>query len=176
MATENSDRLNQISAELAGILESRIQELMAAMKGAEQATRQVVSTEMEISRYRRLQETLSAEITDLHAETEALSLRTDEVRAQHGTLVGERDRLRDQVDRSERDVREADAQIEDQRGRVRNLEEESDALRHENTDLKSKLRTLEENVARMRRLREELMLSMSGLSQQMASLNLGAKE
>ncbi|MDP2306037.1 MAG: hypothetical protein Q8P18_08415 [Pseudomonadota bacterium] len=176
MATESSDRLNQISVELAGILEARIQELMVAMKGAEQATRQVVSSEMEISRYRQLEESLTAEITELRVEMEALGARVDEVRTQHTGLLGERDRLRDQVERTEREVREADAQIEDQRGRMRHLEEESEALRRENTDLKGKLRTLEENVGRMRKLREELMLSMSGLSQQMQALNIGAKE
>ncbi|MFN7147630.1 MAG: hypothetical protein ACK4YP_27930 [Myxococcota bacterium] len=176
MASESTDRLNQISAELAGILESRIQELMAAMKAAEQATRQVVSTEMEIQRYRTLQEGLSAEMGELQQQIDALRARADEVRAQHGGLVSERDRLRDQVDRFEREVREADAQIEEQRVRLRGLEEESESLRRENTDLRGKTKTLEENVARMKKLKEELLMSISGLSQQMAALNIGAKE
>jgi chromosome segregation ATPase len=176
MASESTDRLNQISAELAGILESRIQELLGAMKAAEQATRQVVSTEMEIQRYQQLQEGLRSEMADLGQQTDALRARADEVRAQHTGLTSERDRLRDQVDRFERDVRESDAQIEEQRGRLRGLEEESESLRRENTDLRTKIKTLEENVVRMRKLREELMMSISGLSQQMASLNIGAKE
>jgi chromosome segregation ATPase len=176
MGNETTDRLNQISAELAGILEARIQELMAAMKAAEQATRQVVSTEMEIGRYRQLQDTLAAEVVELSRDMGGLRTRAEEVRGQHVGLVAERDRLRDQVARTEREVREADGQIEDQRARLRALEEEGEALRRENNDLRSKIKTLEENVGRMRKLREELMMSISGLSQQMAALNLGSKE
>jgi chromosome segregation ATPase len=176
MASDTTDRLNQISSELASILEARVQELLTAMKAAEQATRQVVSTELEIQRYQQLQASLSVDMGELNRQVDVLRSRADEVRVQHSGLVGERDRLREQVDRFEREVREADAQIEDQRARMRKLEEESDALRNENNDLRGKIKTLEENVARMRKLREELMMSISGLSQQMAALNIGAKE
>ena len=176
MASDSSDRLNEISGELAGILESRIQELMTAMKAAEQATRQVVTTELEIARYRQLQENLSGELGEIGGEMETLRARAEDVRAQHGALVTERDRLRENVERAERDVRETDAQIEGHRSRMRGLEEESESLRRENNDLRGKIRTLEENVVRMRTLREELMMSISGLSQQMAALSIGAKE
>lgn len=176
MASDSSDRLNEISSELAGILESRIQELMTAMKAAEQATRQVVTTELEIARYRQLQENLSGELGEIGGEMETLRARAEDVRAQHGALVTERDRLRENVERAERDVRETDAQIEGHRSRMRGLEEESESLRRENNDLRGKIRTLEENVVRMRTLREELMMSISGLSQQMAALSIGAKE
>ena len=49
MVTDTSSRLNEISSELASILEARIQELAAAMKASEQATRQIVATELEIT-------------------------------------------------------------------------------------------------------------------------------
>jgi chromosome segregation ATPase len=176
MSTDNADRLSQISAELAGILEGRISELMAAMRAAEQNTRKIVSTELEIARYRQLEGTLSTEMGELAREVKALESRLGEVRMQHSTLVEERDRLREQVSRLERDVRSADSQIEESRTRLRSLEEESEALRRENGELKGKTRTLEENVARMRKLKEELMTSLSGLTQQMSSLNLGAKD
>lgn len=172
----DSDRLTQISTELAGILETRIQELMAAMRQAEQTTRQIVSTEMEIGRYRQLQESLGGEIGALQGELETLRARAEEVRDQHGGLTEERDRVRELVNRQEREVREADVQIEEGRTRLRSLEDEAEVLRRENADLKTKIRTLEENVGRMRKLKEELMLSISGLTAQMSALNIGSKE
>jgi prefoldin subunit 5 len=42
--------------------------------------------------------------------------------------------------------------------------------------MRSKIRTLEENVAKMKQLKEELTQSISALTQQMASLNLGGKD
>ncbi len=176
MSTDTTDRLSQISGELATILEARIQELMTAMKAAEVATREVVTTGGEIARYRQLEASLTGELTQLREEIAGVQKQADEVRQRHAGLVAERDRLRDEAARHEREVQEADAQIVEQRARLRTLEEEGEAIRRENTDLKGKIRTLEENVVRMRALREELMMSISGLSHQMASLNLGSKE
>lgn len=176
MSRDSSDRLTELSSELATILEGRIQELMGAMKSAEQTTRKIVSTEMEIARYQQLQVSLAGEMTDIDRDVTALRGRSDEVRAQHAGLSEERERLREQVARQEREVREADAGIEDGRSRLRSLDDEAETLRRENNDLKGKIRTLEENVGRMRKLKEELMMSISGLSAQMSALNLGTKE
>lgn len=176
MSSQTADRLNEISSELSSILEARIQELMEAMRKAEQATRQIVSTEMEIARYQQLHESLGGEISTLTGELGSLRARAEEVRGQHTGLTEERDRVRELVNRQERDVREADAQIEEGRARLRSLEEEADVLRRENADLKAKIKTLEENVGRMRKLKEELMMSISGLSAQMTALNIGTKD
>lgn len=176
MSSQTTDRLNEISNELSSILEARIQELMEAMRKAEQATRRIVSTEMEIGRYTQLQESLGGEISGLTGELGSLRTRAEEVRSQHAGLTEERDRVRELVSRQERDVREADAQIEEGRARLKSLEEEAEVLRRENADLKAKIRTLEENVGRMRKLKEELMMSISGLTAQMTALNIGSKE
>ncbi|MEC8423281.1 MAG: hypothetical protein VX000_05860, partial [Myxococcota bacterium] len=53
---------------------------------------------------------------------------------------------------------------------TRGLEAEQDELRSENASLKTKLKTLEENISRMQRLKEELMSSISGLTAQMSGL------
>jgi chromosome segregation ATPase len=170
MSTDVGNRLSEINAELSSILEARIQELSTAMRGAEQVTRQVVSTEMEIARFRQLGDSLSAEIGDLKREVSALRARADEVRAQHGGLITDRERLRAEVDRMERDLREGDGEATALRSRARALESESDGLKKETGELKSKIKAMEEGVAKMRKLKEEQMLI---LSQQMAALNLG---
>ncbi len=176
MPSETTQRLNEISAELAALLEARIQELASAMKAAESATRQIVSTEMEIARYRQSHVNLSGEIVSLEREMEAVRTHANEIGEQVGTLTTERDRLRSEVARREREVREADAEIQKLQARSRGLEEEGDTLRQENQDLRGKTQTLQENVTRMKKLKEELMLSISGLTQQMGNLHLGNKE
>src|SRR3990172_8570896 len=101
MSSDIGARLNEISAELNGLLEARIAELTTALKGAEQVTRQIVSTEMEITRYRQLQDSLGGEMGDLKRELGALRARADEVRSQHGGLITEREKLRGEVARLE---------------------------------------------------------------------------
>ncbi len=174
--SNTNDRLDQITVELQALLEARIQELTGAMRVAERTTRQIVTTEVEIQRARATQETLAGEMAELERDHGGIRARADEVRAQHESLVTERKRLREALQTREREVREADAEIDESRRRLANLEDEAESLRRENNDLKSKIRTLEENVVRMRKLKEELMMSISGLSQQMAALNLGSKD
>lgn len=173
MSNEVGNRLNEISAELASILEARIAELTNAMKSAEQVTRQIVSTEMEISRYRQLQDSLGAELGDLKRELGALRARADEVRTQHGGLLSEREKVRDDLARAERDAKDSGVETERSRAKIKELESESVALKKENDGLQGKLKGLEESVARMRKLKEELMQSMTGLSKEMSGLNLG---
>ena len=50
------------------------------------------------------------------------------------------------------------------------VEDEANTLRAENTNLRTKAKALQENLTRMRQLRDELMSSISGLTQQMSGL------
>jgi chromosome segregation ATPase len=169
MSTPSADRLTQISTELAGILESRIQELVGAMKSAEQSTRQIVSTEMEIARYRQVAEALAGDRESIQKESEQLKARAEEARAEHAALVGERDRLRDEVTAAERALT---AQREENKG----LQDAADALTKETGDLRSRSKALEENVVRMRKMREELLSGIGNLTRDMSQLGLGSKD
>jgi len=108
MASDTSERLNEISRELQDLLQVRITELTSSMRGAEQVTRQIVTAEVEIARYRQMQE---------------------------------------------------------------QLEGERDTLKTETAEMQTRVRTLQENVGKMRKLKEELLASLSGLHQQMSTLN-----
>ena len=176
MSEPASDRLEAISAELADILESRIQELMDVMRVTEATTRQVVSTELEIARSRAIQETLSAEMSALRAEVIELRARADAAQAQQAALLEERRTLRDSVALREREVRSLTTEVEDARRSQLNLGSEADSLRKENAELGGRVRTLDDNVTRLRILKNELVSSLTGLSQQMAELRLGGKE
>ena len=176
MVTDSSSRLNEISAELSSILEARIQELTRAMKGAEQITRQIVATEMEISRHQQVQASMGPELGQLNAEIENLRLKVEELRGEQARLNNSRDEARAEVTRAGQGLKETELETESLRASGRKLEEEAEILRRENADLRNKLRTLEENVVRMRKLKEELMASISGLSQQMSALSLGTKD
>ena len=175
MPNETS-RLQEINTELTSILEARIAELTVVMRAAEQTTRQIVATEMEIGRYRQLQSSTGPELEQLQAERQSLGLRADELRAEHGKLTQSRDDARNEVLRLQQEQRELDGETEKLRAQQRSLEEEGEALRRENNDFKSRIRTLEENISRMKKLKEEMMLSISGLTAQMSNLAMGNKE
>lgn len=169
MSTPSADRLNQISAELATLLEARISELVAAMKGAEQATRQIVSTEMEIARYRQVVEALTADRASLQKEANELGARAEAVRGEHAELVRERDRLRDELTAAERG-------IAGQRDQNRQLQATADGLVKETDELRARVKTLEDNISRMRKMREELLSGIGNLTRDMSQLGLANKE
>jgi uncharacterized coiled-coil DUF342 family protein len=64
--------------------------------------------------------------------------------------------------------------VQDNRLKVRELEKEGDSLSQENLELKIKLRALDDNVGRMRQLRDELLSSIGQLSEKMGAL--GSKD
>ncbi len=166
----DSDRLQSIQEELNLILQERIAELRGAMSSAEETARQIVAAELEASRIRQVRQDLDGRISGLKTDLDALRAQADEVRGAHGAAVGERDELRQEFSRLKEETEEAEREVQTTRIQTRKLEKENDSLRQENVELKLKLRTLEDNVARMKKLREELLSNISSLSQQMTSL------
>ena len=174
MSDPTTERLQAIQSELAGILEERLSALNEAMRGTEALTRRIVSAELEIERHASRRESLEAEVGELEAAAKADLEGSAGMRARHAELVAERQAIASETERLEEEVTEAGRELERTRGRVTQLEAEAEALRSENANEKAKLKTLEENIARMRRLKEELMSSISGLTQQMTGLAGGS--
>lgn len=164
MSNATADRLNQISEELKGILEGRLQELAGAMRGTEQVTRQIVATEMEIARYSQITADSTVEITALRKDAADLRARAEDAATQRSAVVAERDEARENVAGAERDFRELGTQVADLRARLRNVELESESLRREAEDVAGRVKLADENVARLRRLRAELFEQVSSLS------------
>lgn len=166
----DADRLQSIQEELDNILRGRIAELQTAMTSAEETARQIVASEFEAARVRQVREDLDGRIAGVQSDLDALEAQSEEVRAGHGATIKLRDELNMELKRLIEETEEAEREVQGARIRTRKLEKESDSLRQENVELKLKLRTLEDNVSRMKKLREELLSSISSLSQQMSSL------
>jgi chromosome segregation ATPase len=166
----DTDRLQTIQEELNDILQERIAVLQGAMSSAEETARQIVASELEAARVRQVRVDLDGRISGVQIDLDALTAQADEVRSSHGAVVTARDELRLELTRLRRETVEAEREVQAARIQTRKLEKESDSLRHENVELKLKLRTLEDNVGRMRKLREELLSSISSLSEQMSTL------
>ena len=175
MSDPSSDRLQELRLELEDILDTRLSALSEALRDTERATRRVVAAEIEIERTRARRETLEAEVVALEATAHEGAEAMAAVTARHDELTAERQRLSEEATRLELEVVDADSHVEQTRSRVAQLEAEAETLRSENAGLKAKLKTLEENIARMRRLKEELMSSISGLTQQMTGLAGGSE-
>jgi chromosome segregation ATPase len=170
MQAAPNGRLDEIRVELGEILEKRVSELMNSMRESEEFTRRILATELEMARARQLREDLDGESQRVQQDLDALRARAEEVRSQHSESVQNRDLVREEVRTMERDVDEARNEVRTARIKLRDLEKEGDSLRQENVELKIKFRTLEENVGRMRKLRDELLSSITQLSQQMTTI------
>jgi chromosome segregation ATPase len=91
MATD-TDRLQTIQEEFNSVLETRIGDLMGAVRATQEVTRQLITAEQEIRRQDALRERLEAEL-------EPLKSKGDELEAENRELQGRVDKLRDNVDR-----------------------------------------------------------------------------
>lgn len=147
MSNPSADRLNQLTTELSTLLESRLLELTTAMKAAESTTRQVVSTEMEIGRYRHVVETLEAESGGLQKEAATLRTQVEEARTRFATSASERDRLRAELIR---------------------LADQEDELRREVAKMRGEQRSLEESLARLDRVKSESAAALGELRGKLA--------
>lgn len=171
---DSPDRLDQIQAELADILEARLGALAAVLQASEATTRRIVSAELEMQRHTGDQQRKEAEITRLQAEAASFADKRAAVEARHAGVLADRDARRKELEAIEEEVRNADAENARDRRRLAELEEEAGELRQENADLKTKLRTVEENIARMKSLRDEIMNSISGQTLNMKRLAGGS--
>jgi chromosome segregation ATPase len=171
-----TDRLDEIQAQLASILEARISELDTALRDSESMTRRLVGAEIELDRHRATKQRLSAELDGILAEAKDAGAAASELQDRHAAAIRERADGREATARLEVEVRTLDADVEQSRARSRALESEHDELRSENASLKTKLKTLEENITRMQRLKDELMSSISGLTAQMSGIAGGSEQ
>lgn len=175
MSDDTANRLQAIQTELAAVLETRLHELSTAMKQTDMVTRRILGAEIELDRLNAGRSEMEAEIRALEAETQSAHAAAEATLALHVQRGRERDLARDEVARLERDVAAVEAEVAASRKEASDLEATTEALGRENAGLKARLKTLEENVVRMRQLQKELMSSMSDLSGQMSGLAGGDK-
>lgn len=176
MSDPHVPRLRALQDELQQILEDRLKELVQAVTDGEEAARRILTAEVELERHRALASRLQAEADALAAELGAVGEQTVRLAALHRQAQAELEAHRGRQSLGEAEVAEIRRAVEAGRAQLEALEAEARALREENTTLKNKLDTLQENVQRMRRLRQELMTSISGLTQEMTGLAGGNNE
>lgn len=161
--SNDAERISSITAELNGILEARLTELGAAMRATEAVTRQIISAELEISRYKQLQQSLNGEAAEIKQESAALRVRADEVSTAHSGLVGERDKLRADVARLEGEARDGSGESDRLRARARALDGEVEGKRRDNDGLRAKIQSQEDEVEKVHKLKAELKAKMAAL-------------
>jgi chromosome segregation ATPase len=167
MNESGDERLNQIQAELAAILEERLGALNKFLQVTESATRRIIAADVEMERHRINESRLKAEQHNIEAEVVLARESVSTIRAENARKAAERDRLNDDISGHERAIRELDANAELARKKIAGLESEANTLREENTTLRTKVKTLQENILRMQRLKDELMNSVTGLAKQL---------
>ncbi len=176
MSKQPTERLEAIRVELADILESRVSELMRTMRDSEELTRRILASELEAARAKQLREDLETQTEAIQQDLDALHSRAEQVRETHRNAIKERDDTRDELRKMEQEIEESHKEVQKNRLSMRNLEKEGDSLGQENMELKIKLRALEDNVGRMRQLRDELLNSIGQLSEKMSALGQKAGE
>lgn len=170
MSTAPTERLDAIRVELSTILEAKVSELMTTMRQSEELTRRILASELEASRAKNLREDLETQTEAVQQDLDALHASAEQVRETHRNSIKERDDTRDELHRMEMEIETAHKEVQNNRLKVRELGKEGDSLSQENMELKIKLRALDDNVGRMRQLRDELLNSIGQLSEKMGAL------
>ncbi len=176
MPDQVSTQLERIQAELGEIVDARINALEAVLQNAERMTRRLIKAEMELEHLSSNESELSLQATTLESQVAVARSRNAEIEEAHRTLLEERDQLRTRQDELTQESSTLRDEVAALRGEVGDVEEQANSLRRENTNLRTKAKALQENVTRMRQLRDELMSSISGLTQQMSGLAGGEPE
>lgn len=167
MSDSGDDRLNQIQAELAAVLEERLGALNKILQTTESMTRRIIAADVELERHRLNGAKLHAEQESIEAEVVQARESVNNIRTENARMSAESDRLNEELGRHERTIRELDADAERARKQISSLELTANTLREENTTLRTKVKTLQENIVRMQRLKDELMSSVTGLAAQL---------
>ena len=176
MTDQVSSQLARIQKELGQIVDERIHALEMVLQNSERMTRRLIKAEMELEHLSSNDVELQAQANSLEAQVAAARSRCEQMRNTHSSLVTERDTLKETHGRLGGEVTALREEVEQLRDEVGTVENEANSLRNENTALRTKAKTLEENVIRMRQLKDELMSSISGLTQQMSGLAGGESE
>jgi chromosome segregation ATPase len=176
MTDQVSTRLGYIQEELGAIVDERIQALEAVLQNAERMTRRLMKAEMEIEHLNSNEGELTLQSETLETQMETVRARMAQSQRSHDALLAERDQLRSDQESLIAETTALRDQVEALRATVETVEDEANSLRSENTGLRTKAKALQENVTRMRQLRDELMSSISGLTQQMSGLAGGEPE
>ena len=176
MSELGADRLQQIQQELSSILERRLNELSSSIRVTERATRQIISTELEIQRHKQRQREFDLEHEELKLNLDETKTKLDSLRAQKEDLIVKQAELNAELVEEESEVARYKEAAEKSRVALQEMEEESKSLRNENAKLKIQVKTLNENIEGMKRLRDEQMLSVMNLTKDLHQVTTGNKE
>ena len=165
--SKNEDQLETIQKQLTAIVQDRLGALDAVLRTTENLTRRIIAAEIETGRHRDQHAQLTSELDTLTQEVEQSRELSNTVRTRHTALLDERNRLRGEIERLDRIVRDLDGQVTHDQQIQAARESEVKELQTENNSLRKKVKTLEDNIVRMQRLKEELMSSVTGLAQQL---------
>ena len=176
MPDQVSTQLERIQTELGEIVDARIQALEAVLQNAERMTRRLIKAEMELEHLNGNESELSLQAATLESQVATARARNVEIEESHQRLLDERDQLRARQEQLEQESSVLRDEVTSLRNEVSQVEDQANGLRRENTNLRTKAKALQENVTRMRQLRDELMSSISGLTQQMSGLAGGDSE
>jgi chromosome segregation ATPase len=176
MSDHVSTQLERIQAELGQIVDARIAALEAVLQNAERMTRRLIKAEMELDHLNDNEAELTVQAKAIEEQLTRARARNEEIERSHLALSAERDQLHTRATQLTEEAATLQEHVEQARETTLTAETEASDLRTENTSLRTKAKTLEENVTRMRQLKDELMSSISGLTQQMSGLAGGDPE
>lgn len=146
----------RVTTEMGGLLDSKSEELVRLMEVAEETSRKVVATELDLRREQEMHERLEAELGRLEHEV-------TEARAENHALSAKKEALSEEVHklRKQSDVLSRDND---------KLSGDADALGKEVKELQAEAATLEsrraklaEDIARLKKLRQEYLGNINKL-------------
>jgi len=161
-----SDRIEALQTELAQLLEERMTALRATITTTEQLTREVLKTELEQESHIEKTEQLKATLMSLREAVGESRQTVQRLEAENLQLTRAQNELSQQRDALRETVGSSRAQCELLRQEGAQLQEENDLLQRQ-------VQTLQDNIAGMKRLKEEHLLSRMELTSELANVSSG---
>ncbi len=173
MSDNVATQLERIQSELGQIVDARIAALEAVLQNAERMTRRLIKAEVELEHLNENESDMTVQAEALEAQLLTARARNAEIKKDHDALLNQQEELTSRSEHLTETSQALRQDVEKARAKVLEIETEANTLRTENTSLRTKAKTLQENVTRMQQLKDELMSSISGLTQQMSGLASG---
>ena len=161
-----SDRIEALQTELTQILEERMTALRATITTTEQLTRELLKTELE-------QESHSEKAISLKESLGSLRQTVGEARERVQRLEEEQLQLSQALSELNHHRDTLRAAVSSSRTQCEQLRQEGAQLQEENELLQRQVQTLQENIAGMKRLKEEHLLSRMELTSELANVSSG---
>ena len=168
-----SDRFTTLQQELQNILEEKLLELRQQVQQTEHLTREILRTEFATTSTEEKHSTLQTELQSLLESNKKEELALQRQPQQIDSLRQTRHNLEERKEQLLQEIENQRLHNQSYTEDLRDLEQQNKEFEEENAKLKLQIDFLRENIAKLRQLKEENMLSVMNLTNSLQEVSSG---